>query len=59
MASVVAIRAVAALLYDVSATDSSIYGTVALLLITVASCAALLPARRAAKIDPMVALRAE
>ncbi|HEX2855022.1 MAG TPA: ABC transporter permease [Opitutaceae bacterium] len=47
------------LLYGVSAKDPVILGSVALVLFTGATLAAWLPARRAAKVDPMVALRAE
>jgi putative ABC transport system permease protein len=47
------------LLFDVSPTDSWTYGVVAALLLLVALFACWVPARRAAKVDPMVALRQE
>jgi predicted permease len=52
-------RLVASRLFGLSSTDPVTYAAVALLLITVAVLASLLPARRAAKVDPMVALRSE
>ena len=47
------------LLVGVSARDPATLGTVAALLIAVAAAAAFLPARRAARVDPVIALRAE
>jgi putative ABC transport system permease protein len=52
-------RVVAGLLYGITPTDPATLLTVALFLAAVAMVATYLPARRAARLDPMVALRAE
>jgi putative ABC transport system permease protein len=52
-------RVLAGLLYGITPTDPVTLLTVALFLAAVALVATYLPARRAARLDPMVALRAE
>lgn len=50
---------IADLLFDVSPRDPLVFGGVAAILVLVALVASVVPARRAARVDPIVALRAD
>jgi len=52
-------RLMKSLLFDVAATDSLTFAAVSILLVCVAAVACFIPAWRAAKIDPIIALRDE
>jgi predicted permease len=52
-------RFTASFLYGISSTDLTVFIAVPLLLLGVAAVAVLIPARRAANVDPMIALRYE
>jgi putative ABC transport system permease protein len=52
-------RLLASFLYGTSASDPLIFSSVALLMIAICAAASFFPARRATRVDPMVALRHE
>lgn len=53
------VRILESLLYGVRATDPATFATVPLLLAVVALVAALMPARRASSVDPIIAMRGD
>jgi putative ABC transport system permease protein len=59
IASLYLTRLLRTLLFGVPSTDPLTFAIVALLLLTVAALAALIPARRAASVNPVIAMRAE
>jgi ABC-type antimicrobial peptide transport system permease subunit len=56
---IVITRLFAAVLIELSPMDPIAYGSVAFFLATIALIATLVPARRATKVDPLIALRYE
>ncbi|HUQ14512.1 MAG TPA: FtsX-like permease family protein [Gemmatimonadales bacterium] len=52
-------RLISSLLFEVNATDPGVFMGIAAMLLMVGAAAGFFPARRATRVDPMVALRSE
>jgi len=52
-------RYLKSMLYGVTALDAATFAAIPVVLIAIAAAAAFIPARRAARVDPMTALREE
>jgi putative ABC transport system permease protein len=59
MGAFIVTRGIRTLLFNVSPTEPTTFAAIAVLLAAIAFLACWLPARRAAKVDPMEALRSE
>jgi len=59
VAAVLMTRVLATLLFGVGALDPLTFGAVLALLVTVSAVASYVPARRATRVDPLVALRGD
>lgn len=59
LAAIAGASLIESLLFEVTAYDPAVFGTIVVILAAVAAFACWLPARRATKVDPLVGLRAE
>ena len=59
VAAVALARTLTALLYGIAPNDASSFGAAAACLLAVTLAASYVPARRATRVDPLVALRAD
>jgi putative ABC transport system permease protein len=57
--AMLAARALESMLFEVSSTDPAIYASVVGALLLVSLAASYFPARRAARVDPLIALRGD